>query len=270
MNWFDNLFQWTGAGLESGRVVASLSILVGGLILLEVIFRFARRRIQTALEEKGFAPENWNLSDLLLPLRLAFMALLLRLAKGLLLLSNELNQLLSGVEGILAALAVILIFFYLVNMADRLRFILPQRLQDEFPESGFAKLKNFLRIGVLISVAAVFIYTQKTFFPQWLWEYSWWRYLLILIVWGVVCLTARFVGRTLKRMLLALQDSTENTRLRLVLQSASWPLRLLFGTIAVSAFKEIFVLPATLNRFTDAAISILGALAAVIFLYRLI
>ena len=38
----------------------------------------------------------------------------------------------------------------------------------------------------------------------------------------------------------------------------------------MSAFKEIFVLPATLNRFTDAAINILGTLAAVIFLYRLI
>ena len=263
-------FQKAGTGNEPWQFFMSVIILVGGLILLEIIFRYARRRIQTSLETKGFSPETWNLSALLPSFRLASTALLVRIAEGLLMLPDELIKLLRGIEGLLLALAFILLFFYLVEMIDRLRFVLPSRLQHEFPETVYTKLKNILRIFALIGVALVFIYTQKNFFPEWLWGHSWWRYLLILIIIVVIYQLIRLVATFLEKLIVALKESPENLRLQMVLQATIWPLRILLSCIAIFAVKEMFALPTAAGNFANMVINILGTLAVIIFIYRLI
>jgi len=264
------LFQQVESGNDPWRFVLAAVILVGGVILLEIIFRNARRRARAELTARGFAPGNWNISALFSSLRLAAIAVLVRIAEGPLVFPKELTKLLRGVEGLLLAVAFILIFFYLVDMIGRLRLFLPDRLQGKIPEAAFVKLKNILRIFVLLSVVLVFIYSRKEFFPGWLQTYDWWRYLFVLVVVIVVYQLIRVMGRLLQEMARALKETPENLRLQLVIEAIVWPLRLLLSCIAVVAIKEIFVLPQTASNLAGVAINILTTLAVVIFIYRLV
>ena len=48
----NSLLGQSGSGNGSFRISASLAVLVVGLIALEIIFRFVRRRIQVALGKR--------------------------------------------------------------------------------------------------------------------------------------------------------------------------------------------------------------------------
>lgn len=267
---FGILLQKAWAGNEAWRFVASLVILVIGFSLLEVFWRSANRRIQAALEKKGLSPGALNLSFFLPPLRLGFAALLLRVAEGLVVLPEQLRLLLHGVETLLLALAAILLFFRLVQLLDRLRLALPANVQETISEKTVMKLKGFLRITVLIGVATVVIYTQKAFFPKWLWQYAWWRYLLVLAVVFIVYVGMRLIGRFLSSMEVALRDAEEKVRLRLVLRAALWPIRFLLAAIAVYAAGTILLLPPSADRVAEIMIGTLSTLAVVLFVYRLL
>jgi small-conductance mechanosensitive channel len=121
-----------------------------------------------------------------------------------------------------------------------------------------AKFKSALRIVALIGVAAVYIQTQKAFFPEWLWKYAWWRYLLIVIVVFAVYLVSRLSGKFLSGMTAALKESEEQMRLRLLLKAAIWPIRLLLATIAVYAAKSIIQLPAAVTRIADGRVIVIA------------
>jgi hypothetical protein len=72
-----------GQGANSshpGRLIASLAIFIVGLIVLEIIFRVAKRRVQASIEKKGQDPRQWRVQGFMPPLRLAAAALLLRLS----------------------------------------------------------------------------------------------------------------------------------------------------------------------------------------------
>ena len=266
----DLLFDQAGAGNEPWRFFVSLGILVVGLVALEVVFRSARQRIQSSIENKGLSPDVWNVSALLPPLRLASSALLLRLAESALVLAVQLVQLLHGLEALLLALAVILFLFQVIGMLDQIPAALPLKLQEGFPEPAVSKLKSVLRVSVLIMVAAAFVYTQRNLFPEWLWKYSWWRYMLVVVIINIVLLLIRLSEKFLSGMLLDLKESAEKVRTRLVLQATVWPIRLLLVTLAVYAIKEILPLPDAVNRIADGGIGFLTTLAVVIFVYQLV
>ncbi len=257
-------------GNEVWRFIASIGILVLGFLILETIWRSANRKIKASVEKKGLDPEVWNLSFLLPPLRLAFAALLLRLAEVPLVLPGQLLQILHGVEALIVALAIIILLFQVVGLLDRLRKALPAQAQEALPERTLAKFKSVLRIVALIGVATVYMQTQKAFFPEWLWKSSWWRYLLIVIVIFAVYQVSRLSGKFLSGMTTALQESEEQIRLRLTLKAAIWPIRLLLATVAVYAAKTIIHLPAAVTRIADGAIGVLGTLAVVLFVYALL
>jgi MscS family membrane protein len=266
----NTLMQQAWAGNELWRFIASLAVLLVGFCLLEIFWRSINRRVQTYIEKRKLAPEVWNLSFLLPPLRLAFAALLLRLAEGLLVLPPQLLQLLHIGETLLLALAIIILCFQLIAMLDRLRLALPTDLQEAFPEGTLANLQSILRITVIIAVAVGFTYTQKAIIPEWLWEYSWWRYLLIMAVIAIVYLAARLISRFLASMTVALKESEEQARMRLVLQAAIWPVRLILATVAVYAARGIFHLPETVDRIAGGVIAVLSTLTVVLFVYRLL
>jgi len=273
LNYFNQInlqIQKAGTGNEPWRFIVSLIVLVAGFILLEILFRFARQRFQTSMEKKGFSPVAWDLSPLLPPLRLAFTALLLGLTEVLLVLPERLIQLLHGLEGLLLALAAIVLCFQLVNMLDRLRLTLPTNLQAEFPQEILMKLKSALRIVFVIGVAAAFIYTQKNFLPEWLRQYAFWRYLLVLALAYIVIMMTRLIDRFLTGMMENLKDSEERIRLHLVIRSTIWPIRLLMATIIVYTVKEILPLPVLADRIAEGAIGLLTTLSVVIFCYRLV
>ena len=266
----NTLIHQVTVGNELWRFIASLGVLVIGFLILETLWRSANRQIKASVEKKGLDPEVWTLSLLLPPLRLAFAALLLRLAEVFLVLPGQLRQILHGLETLILALAIILLLFQVVGLLDRLRGALPAAAQDALPEETLAKFKSAFRVVALIGVAAVYLQTQKAFFPEWLWKYAWWRYVLIVIVVFAVYLVSRLSGKFLSGMTAALRESEEQMRLRLLLKAAIWPIRLLLATIAVYAAKSIIQLPAAVTRIADGAIGVLGTLAVILFVYGLL
>ena len=244
---------------ESWRFIASLALLLVGFSLLEALWRFAR----------GISAEAADLLTFLPSLRLASAGLLLWISSAFLLLPAQLRQLVVGIEIFLLALSAIVFLFQLLGLLNRARLALPGRVRDTISEETVKKFTGFLRIAILIGISTVVIYTQKAFLPQWLWQYAWWRYLLVLGVLILVYVGMRFVGQFLSTMTVAIKYVEEKTCLRIVLQAALWPIRLLLGAVAVYAAAMILVLPDTANRVAEIITGTLGTLAVIFFVYRL-
>jgi MscS family membrane protein len=257
-------------GSRQWRMLAALAILVLGFFVLEIVFRTLKRRIEASLEKKGRDPQIWNISAVLPAVRLAATAWLLGLAESVVVISEQLIRLLDAVQALLLALALITAVFWLVSKLDYLRRALPTELKDRFPDEALAKLKGLLRLTTLVGVAAVFLYNQKSLLPDWTWQYSVWRYTVIMIVVVMVYLAFRQIGAFLTRMAIVLRDSKENVRLRLVLEAAIWPVRLLLFTIAVYAVKEVLIFPPAADKMASTLVNVFSALAIVLFVYRLI
>ena len=274
--WQNNLHQFIIAiepsTFNTGhwRLIVALTILVIGLFLFEIVFRTVTRRIQASLEEKGIASETWQFSALLPAVRLAATAWLLQLAESVAIIADQLTKILHIVQALLLALAAITAIFWLVSRLDYLRRALPNELQDRFPEEALDRLERLLRLTTLIGVASIFLYSQKSMLPVWIWQYSVWRYTLIVIVVVLVYLAIRQIGTFLTRMTIVLRDAKENVRLRLVLEAAIWPVRLLLFTVAIYAAKEVLIFPPLADRAADILVNVLSTLAIVLFVYRLI
>ena len=255
---------------ESWRFVASLALLLVGFSLLEALWRFANRRVQAAYEKRGISAEALDLLTFLPSFRLASAGLLLWISAAFLVLPPQLRQLVRGIEIFLLALSAIVFLFQLVSLLNRVRLALPKRVQETISEDALRKFAGFLRIAILVGIATVVIYTQKAFLPQWLWQYAWWRYLLVLGIFFLVYIGMRLVAGFLSTMTVALRDVEEKVRLRLLLQAALWPVRFLLAAIAIHAAATILVLPATANRVAEIITGALGTLAVVLFVYRLL
>jgi MscS family membrane protein len=257
-------------GNELWRLIVGLAILVAGFIALEVLWRDANRRLRASFQRKGRDAAGLDLSGFLAPLRLGFAGLLLKASETPLILPAQLEIILGGIEAILLALAAILLLFRLVDLLDRLRSALPAHLQHAVPLQTLANLKGVLRIVILIGTATVLIYSQEAIFPPWLWRYPFSRYLLVAVVIVASYLLGRLLGRFLSSMTAALKETEEKTRLRLVLQAALWPIRLFLATAAVYGISEILLLPNIINRLASTSIDVLGTLALILFVYRLL
>lgn len=272
-NLLNNMNSLLGQYLQGNglwRLVISLAILFVGLIVLEVLFRLTHRRIKTGLEEKGHSPDVWKISAFLPPLRLAATAMLLQLIEPILGHSPQLANILHGIQALLLLLAAIIVIYVLVDWLDRLRLALPMNLQDQFPDNALVQLKRFFRVSTLALAIVVFIYSMKDFLPEWFLQYSIWRYLLFVLSIMIVWMAIRQVGGFLTNLILLLKSSQENARMRLVLEAAIWPIRLLLIALAIYLAREFLSFPPTADRITDIIINVLGTLTVVIFLYRLI
>jgi MscS family membrane protein len=266
----NTLFNQVGSGNEPWRYFAALAVLILGFVLSEILFRYIRKRVLTNLEKRGFSLESWDISAILPPLRLASIALLLRMAESIIALPAQLTQLLRGLEGLLLALAAILILFQVISVIDRLLSKLPTQLQEGIHDATVSKVKSVMRISVLVIVAAAFVSAQRNLFPEWLWKYAWWRYLLAVVIINMIWLLIRLSEKLFSGILLDLKESEEKVRTRLVLQSTVWPIRLLLITIAVYVVREILPLPVSIEGFAGVGIGLLTTLAVVLFLYRMV
>lgn len=257
-------------GNDGWRFLVSIVIVVAGFLLLEIIWKRINRYFQNYLFKKGLERESLGLLKFLPALRLAFLALFLRVAELLFVVPTTIRLLLHALEAILMAVAVILLFYALIDLLDRLRLLLPKYIQQAVPTETLAKVKGGLRMWILALVAIVFLYTQKALFPPWFWEYALWRYFLIIAVLFMIYMLGRLLIKSLSGITSALKESHERERLRLVLQATIWPLNLIFLTIALYAIREFFLFPQTANNLMDTAISVIGALAVILFVYRLL
>jgi small-conductance mechanosensitive channel len=252
------------------RLIASLVIFIIALIVLEIIFRLAKRRVQASIEKKGHDPQAWQLKSFMLPLRLAAAAMVLRLLEPLPSVSLRFLKVLQSVEVFLAVLAAIMVIYVLITWLDRLRLALPEHLQNQFPETALVKLKSFLRISVLIAAVAIFLYSLRNVFPEQFIQYPFWRYLIMLGIIVILYAALRQISTFLTQMTLVLRSSNESLRLRMVLEATIWPIRLLLVVLALIAIGGLLQLSAFWSHIFETATSVLGTLALVVFVYRLI
>ena len=109
----------------------------------------------------------------------------------------RLQILLHGLEAFLFALALMFFIFQLVRLLDLLYIALPDKIKQKITERILIRAKGILRILGVVLVGIVFIYLQKTFLPEWLWKYSWWRYLAVVIVVGLIFVGGRLLNKFL-------------------------------------------------------------------------
>ena len=126
-------------------------------------------------------------------------------------------------------------------------------------------MKSFLRVSTLVLALAIFIFSMRSFFPEWLLQYPLWRYLLIIIVIVIAYMAIRQVGTFLTNMAIVLRASEENIRFRLLLESAIWPVRLLLIALAVYVAREFLYFSPTAERIADTIVTVFSTLAVVIF-----
>ena len=166
-NQFAALLEKAWTGNEPWQFTASLAILFAGFLFLELLSRYANKRVETILKNKGFDQWALYLSGFLPSLRLFFAALLLRVAEAPLHLPQQLVSLLHGLEGFLFALALIFLFFQIVRLMDLFFLSLPSSIRSNISEAPLEHLKSILRIIAVILVAVIFVYMQRSFLPQW-------------------------------------------------------------------------------------------------------
>jgi len=232
--------------------------------------KISLRRIQASLKKAGHDSRTWNIATLLPAVRLAATVWLLRLVESIVVLSKQLGGLVQTAEALLLAMAAIIFIFWLVSKLDDLRWAMPAELQNRFPEEALARLKRLFRLLALVGVAAFFLYSQKALFPEHLFQHSVWRYLLIVVVVVLVYLAIQQTGAFLTNLTIALRKTKENARLRLVLDTAIWPARLLLLNAAIYAGREALVFPPATAQFAGKVVDVLSTLAVAFFVYRLI
>lgn len=269
-NQFAALLEKASTGNELWQLTVSLAILFAGFLFLELLSRYANKRVETILKDKGFDQWIAYLSGFFPSLRLFFAALVLRVAEAPLHLPQQLVLLLHGLEGFLFALALIFLFFQIVRLMDLFFLSLPSSIRSSIPEGPLAHLKSILRVIAVILVAVVFVYMQRSLLPQWLWMSPLWRYLAVLGALVILFVGGKLLVSFLSTMTAALGDTEEKARMRLVLQAALWPIRILLFAIGIYAVKELLVMPATAERVAGGAVSVLSALVVVLFVYRLL
>jgi MscS family membrane protein len=264
------LLEKASAGNEFWQLTFSIAILLAGFLLLEFSLRFITKRIEASLKKRGF--ESWapRLWAFLPSLRLFFAALVLRIAEVPLHLPEQLLTLLHGLEAFLIALAFTALCFQLVGLLDLLFLTLPSGVRNAVPKRLLNSLKSILRIAGVIAVAGVLVYTQRKFFPEWLWTSPWWRYLVVLVALIIISTGGKLLNGFLSNLTAALEETEEKARLRLVFQAALWPIRLLLVAIGIYAIKALLMLPTTVDRIAGTTINVLGAIVVVVFAYRLL
>ena len=248
------------------RVAVAVVLLGTGLFCMEWIVR----QIQKRIHEKE-AIDRWiHITELSVPLRLFLFAVLINVSRIPLYFPEGLDVAFDAVGGLLIAVAAIAAVLKIISILDRARHDMPEDLRVALPERAFSWFLRVLRLAVVVGIVMIYAYTHREIMPGWLMAYAWWRYMLILGVILLIFLASQVIGRFLMHLTTHLGDSGENQRLRLVLASAVWPVRLLLLTVIVYAAKEILHLPDTGMQGADTLIGVLATLALVLFVYKLI
>jgi MscS family membrane protein len=255
---------------ESWRFAAFVIILLGGVLSFEFLFRFVKNRFKIFIQSKGYSSDNWNLSILKPPFRLAFIVLIMRLSEPFFIFSHQHHTIFRIIELFFLSLAIILLFFEVINLLDIMLLSLPENFRNQFSQDALKKLKRILKIAIIVAVAAGFLWVKKDLLPEWIVKHFLWQYLIVLIAVDIIFVIARETDKFLSGIITSMKDLEEKARFCILLKSTLWPIRLFFITIAVYAVTQILDLPPSIEKFSDRSISIFTTLAVVIFAYSLI
>jgi hypothetical protein len=176
---------------DKWQFIIALIILVFGFLLMEFLWRHIGGRLRAFLEKKGYKQNAPYFMGFFPSFRLAGVALILKIAEAPIAVPERLEVLLYGLEIFLLSLAAISFIFQVVRLLDLLYSSLSARTRKKVPKGSLQALKGFLRITGIILVASAFAFTQKEFFPEWLWHHSGWRYVAVLVIFIIVFLGGR-------------------------------------------------------------------------------
>ncbi|MBU1712418.1 MAG: mechanosensitive ion channel family protein [Proteobacteria bacterium] len=255
---------------ESWRFAAFIIILLGGISVFEFLFLFVKKRFKIFIQSKGYSPDKWKLSVFKPSFRLAFIALIIRLTEPFFIFSHDHHTIFRIIEYFFLALAIILVFFEGISLLDMMLLPLPEGFRNQFPKDALVKFKRNLKIAIIVSVAAGFLWVQKDLLPEWIVNHFLWKYLIALVAIDIIFVIARETDRLLSGIIISLKDLEEKTRFCIVLKSTLWPIRLFFITLAVYMVMQILDLPLYMEKISDRSIAVLTTLAVVLFAYSLI
>jgi len=255
---------------EAWRFAAFMIIMAAGISLFEILFRFIKTRFREFILSKGYSPENWNLSLFKPSIRLAFIALVIRLTELVFILSNDQYKIIGIIEFILLAIAIILVFYEGISLLDRLRLLLPEDFRSQFPEETLLKLKRNLKISIFTAVFAGSLWFQKSLIPEPVSGHFLWPYLMALVAVYIIFVVAKQTDRFFSGIITSLKYSEGKKRFCIILKSTIWPLRLLFIALALLITVEILTLPHSVEKIVERSEGILTTFAIVFFLYSLV
>jgi len=255
---------------EAWRFAAFMIIMAAGISLFEILFRFIKTRFREFILSKGYSPENWNLSLFKPSIRLAFIALVIRLTELVFILSHDQYKIIGIIEFILLAIAIILVFYEGISLLDRLRLLLPEDFRSQFPEETLLKLKRNLKISIFTAVFAGSLWFQKSLIPEPVSGHFLWPYLMALVAVYIIFVVAKQTDRFFSGIITSLKYSEGKKRFCIILKSTIWPLRLLFIALALLITVEILTLPHSVEKIVERSEGILTTFAIVFFLYSLV
>jgi len=254
---------------ETWRFAAFMIIMAAGISLFEILFRFIKTRFREFIRSKGRIPENWNLSLFKPSIRLAFIALVIRLTEQLFIFSQDQHTIISIVEFFLLSIAIILLFYEGISLLDRLRLILPEDFRNQFPEKTLLKLKRNLKLSIFTAVLAGFLWFQKSLLPEPVAGHFLWPYLMALVSVYIIFVVAKQTDRFFSVIITSLKDSEGKKKFCIILKSTIWPVRLLFAAFALLITVGILSLNPSIERIAERLEAILTTFAVVFFLYSL-
>ncbi|TRZ53182.1 mechanosensitive ion channel family protein [bacterium] len=255
---------------EAWRFAAFMIIMAAGISLFEILFRFIKTSFREFILSKGYSPENWNLSLFKPSIRLAFIALVIRLTELVFILSHDQYKIIGIIEFILLAIAIILVFYEGISLLDRLRLLLPEDFRSQFPEETLLKLKRNLKISIFTAVFTGSLWFQKSLIPEPVSGHFLWPYLIALVAVYIIFVVAKQTDRFFSGIITSLKDSEGKKRFCIILKSTIWPLRLLFIALALLITVEILALPHSVEKIFERSEGILTTFAIVFFLYSLV
>lgn len=251
------------------RLLISLAVMAAGIILAEWVIRSIRRRIRMA-PDSGSSPEIWRPEQLMMPLRLIFWMVLLKIMVLPLFMSPRIIRILSVVECFLAAAAVVLVFFYLISLLERRIRRMPPDLLSAFPESGFKMFQRAFKLTIVLGVGIVFMQKQQILHAG-AQQSSLWRYLMMIAIIASVYLLGRLIGQFLTRATLRFKEAPDQSPgLFIMLRAALWPVRILLASVVLYAAGEILVLSDPFDWLQAILLNGLAAIAVFLFVYRLL
>ncbi len=266
------MYSWLkqiGTANDPLQLLASLTLFVFGLFVIEWMVRYCRRLILSA-QSRQKTPEIWQLQSLLTPLRIASVVVLIRFVEFPLSLPENLSKIIHFLEALFFALAAVYASFYGLSILDRLFLQMSDDLRGAFPFQVFDRLKRVLKLSIVITAGIVVISKQSEIFPEWIFQYDWRGDFFIFAVILIVFMISHLIGQFFTKLTLLFKDSGKNIRLRMVLRAAIWPIRILLLVFVLFAVGEILTFPVTLVKIKDSIIGGLTAGAIFFFAYRLL
>ncbi|MBU2643686.1 mechanosensitive ion channel family protein [bacterium] len=250
------------------RLLLSGLILILGLILVEILIRsFMNQTVPPA-----GAPTRlfWRSNHLLIPARVVFFAILLRFAEIPLHLVLLQEKYLRFLEGVLILIPCTWMLLYVARGFNALFAALPPAVQDGTTLKLVRLSKNLFRFFILIGAVSVFVSYQKDTFVMSFFESSSWRFLMLFLLMLFLWAISQTAGRILLRFSEVASDTQIGPRLRLLMNSLLWPVRLLLVALVVYTIRLTVTLSGNMDRIFEQAIGIITIIAVLAFVYKIL